>query len=152
MIEVRKGNGDEIVLICNLCELMHRESPVYRTLNFDWLRMRDLLLRAWAEDSFLLSVAISEGQIIGLFVGFISKTFFGHDTISEDVLVYVLPEHRRTSAAIQLVKSYEQWAKSNGVKKIRAGTTAGINTEKVVAFYERLGYSGIGKVLEKNCY
>ena len=57
--------------------------------------------------------------------------------VAAEVLLYVDPEYRGTRAALMMVRAFEQWAEPYDK---RAGSSLGIDDDKAINFYSRLGY------------
>ncbi len=55
-------------------------------------------------------------------------------------MTYVHPLYRGSSAFFRLIKAYEKWAISKGVKEINLATSTGVDPLKTSDMYIRLGY------------
>lgn len=150
MAEVRAATVDDIESIVALGACMAQESPVYRRKNYDHDKVRALLHALVAADNGIVFVATS-GEVIGMVMGMVVEEFFGHDLKAVELVVYVAPEHRGGSAAVKLVRAYEEKAFSMGVKEVVLGVSTNVHQEKTTRLYERMGYSSAGNSLVKRC-
>ena len=94
-------------------------------------------------------VAEHDDKIVGMFVGMCAEHYFGHDKIASDLLLYVTPEARGGTAAVRLIKAYDKWAREAGAKEIHVGVSTGVNEERTVKLYEKLGFDSKATLLRK---
>ncbi|MCF1334430.1 GNAT family N-acetyltransferase [Acinetobacter baumannii] len=65
-----------------------------------------------------------------------------------DYCIFVIPEHRGSRAAYLLINTFIRWAKGMGCQWIQCGTATGIETEKTINFYQKMGFQHTGSFLE----
>ena len=94
-------------------------------------------------------VADNDGVVIGFFAGALGEVYFGDGKTAHDIAFYMDKEYRTTLMAQLLVVRFEQWAQEKGAKDIILGVTTEYETEKVVAFYNAMGYSTCGTFVKK---
>jgi GNAT superfamily N-acetyltransferase len=83
-------------------------------------------------------VAEIDDEAIGFFLGAIFHPLFSEDTIAAEMFWWVDKEHRGHSAAIKMLKSFEDWAEKSGATQINVSDLQGVkNLDKL---YQRLGY------------
>ena len=100
-------------------------------------------------DVFFAFYRNAHGTVIGGFMGAVTYSFFGDDVIASDFALYIEPEHRGGMSAARLVKAFEDWAINLGAKEIYIGQSTGVEPERTVQFYERLGYEKVGYTTRK---
>lgn len=91
----------------------------------------------------------THGEYVAFFLGAVHQQYFGNDWVATDLATFVHPEHRGGSYFLRLVKEFEAWAQSLGVKEIYLSQSTGINIEKTKSMFERLGYQAIGYSTKK---
>lgn len=64
--------------------------------------------------------------------------------VARDLLVWVAPEHRGGSTFIRMIRAMEAWARNVGITKLYLSQSTGIEVDKTVRLYEKLGYSVSG--------
>lgn len=95
-------------------------------------------------------VAVQDGKLIGLFVGVVAPVhWWNQEKHGIDLILYVLPEHRGSTAAVKLLKAWEDCAKASGAKSVRISVASGFSTERTGRLYERLGYTQLGSLYSK---
>lgn len=153
-VKIREAKHDDIPELVAMGRAMHEESPEYQRMDFSEEKVAKLarylcgtMLVPSRPGSAL--VAEDEGRIIGMMAGFVIEHFFGHDKIASEYVLYVKPEHRRGTAAVRLIRAFEKWALSQGVRAIMPGVTTGNKTERTQALYMHLGYEANGVTLIK---
>ena len=119
---------------------MHEESR-YSSLEYKPTKILQLIEATFSmPESYCLFVAEQEGEIIGLLVGFCVEYWFGTDKQTSDLAIYVAPEKRGTTTAPRLIRAYEKWASNLGVNEITVSTSTGVETERTIGLFQRLGY------------
>lgn len=102
------------------------------------------------KECIILLAINDDAELVGIFWGVALPVLPWTPTVSAiDILFFVKDRYRGTRVANRLIKMYEDWAKSMSCKETLLGTTSGINTERTIKFYERLGYKFLGSQLSK---
>lgn len=139
-MKIREMHEADLPRVTTLAWDMHQES-FYRENDFQTKKVRAIWDQHIAlPGAYCLMVAEDEDDIIGVFAGFTFEHFFGNDRVSSDLILYVTPEHRGGSAAPRLIKAYEKWARSSGVREIQIGVSTGVREERTARFFEKLGF------------
>jgi GNAT superfamily N-acetyltransferase len=88
----------------------------------------------------------SKNRIAGFLLGFVSKFEFAKELRSNDLIFFVRPDMRGSKAAFLLEKTYTEWAMEKGVdkKNIYLGHSNGY--DKAGRFFEKVGYSCVGRL------
>jgi len=80
-----------------------------------------------------------DGEAVGFFLGTVYRPLFSDDTIAAEMFWWIDKDHRGHRAAIQMLKSFEDWSKEVGATEVNVSDLQGVkNLDKL---YERLGYS-----------
>lgn len=151
-VKIHFGTPEDVEALVAMGKAMHEEAPEHRRKDFSEAKARRLVqslcgvLPPPSVPSCAL-VAVLENEPIGMMGGFVVEHFFGHDKTATDYVLYVKPEHRGGSAAVRLVRAFEEWAMQHDPYEIVPGVTTGIQTEKTVGFYRKLGYEVNGATL-----
>ena len=66
-------------------------------------------------------VVYRDNEAIGWAYGFISDILFSEDKEASLVYWYVVPKHRKSRAAFELLHTFQNWAKLSGAKRIIVG-------------------------------
>lgn len=144
MTIIRKGVRSDIPAIIEMARSMHAESPRYRTLGFEAEKINALALHLMLNPGAGgVLVAEKEDKLVGMFAFHVGQHFFSNDTFASDVVMYVRPEHRSGSIFPRLVAAFETWADAYGVKEKLLGVSAEIDSQRVVAVLERMGYAQV---------
>lgn len=151
MANVRRARPEDFPVLVELGRAMQQESPRYRGLSFVDERCLKLLGFLCTSPHGVVLVAENDGQIVGMIVGFASQHFFSEDWTAGELVVYVTPEYRGGSCAVKLIRQYEEWAMSLGVKDISLGISTEIDTDRTADFYGRMGYLPSGRTMVKRC-
>jgi len=99
-----------------------------------------------SNDKKFLTVVAYDEEPVGIFMGYTyNHPIFTGDTLSGDLLVYVIPKYRGSMVATRFIKKYVKWAEEKGVRYIQLGQATGIgNIERIGKFYENLGFKTVG--------
>ena len=138
---------DADALIC-LLEAVHYESPQLSAYDFDREQTENSVIGMLArtETDTVALIAYRDGTPIGCMGAMIVPQMTTKTLVASELLLYVEPAHRGTRAALMLVRAFEKWAQPYDM---RAGSSLGIDDDKAINFYSRLGYTpdsiGVGK-------
>lgn len=152
-MQVRFATHADIPTMIEMARALHAESPRYSRLSFAPEKLERLALHLMGTLSTgmqgALLVAEHEGEVAGMFVGFVAEQFFGYDKVASDYTFYVKPEYRGSSAAVRLLSAFERWAVEQGAVDILPGVSTCINTDQTRRFYEKRGYEVYGVAMLK---
>lgn len=149
MVNIRQATTQDIEQIIVMCEALHSESEYYRNQLFEAERLAESLNTVMGNEYHIIFLAEQDKQIIGFFIGGLTRGLFNYELIAFDYSVYVVPEKRNGRAAIKLIKAFEQWAKEKGANRCRIGITTDISTNRTSRFYQLLGFKPCGVSFEK---
>ena len=145
-MRVRTVVVDDLNEVCKMLELFHAESA-FKDIPFSAAELMMFLSSCVSKPEIFLRLAENGNVICGVMLAYRAKYFFSKHAGAWEELVYVKPEFRGQSTSRRLIKAYVEWARLAGVVRVNLGTSAGINTDRVVAFYEKLGFSTVGATL-----
>lgn len=130
----------------------------------DELQLIDLGHEMWSESEMFMKHPISIGKLMnisknlftspyiegfvyqndkgiqGMWIGRLDALWYSDDLFVSDIAFYVSKKYRGTSAAIRLLTAASSWAKSMGATEISVGLSSGIDTEKTVCFFKKMGF------------
>lgn len=148
-MKVREMSQGDVYRALSLAAAMHQESW-FRHFDFDVNKALSIWDRKVAQPNrWCLFVAEDQDKLVGVFAGCAFEHFFGTDLVASDLILYVDPEHRGSSAAPRLIKAYEQWARGVGVKEIQLGVSTGVQPERTLRLFEKLGFGDTAYMLRK---
>lgn len=152
MIGVREIVADDTATVIALARAMQAEAPQYRDFSFEEEKVLEWISLCVTSDDWLGLLAVDEeaGAVGMLAVGCVPMLFSSQRTV-DDIVLYVHPAWRGTTAAVRMVRHMEAWAKARGGVAIRIGITTGTNNEAAARFLERFGYERTGLLMTKPC-
>ena len=142
---IRQIEHKDISTLLALGYEMHQEGHFKHT-DYDLTKVTHLFTSIIEDDDKCCFIYERGGKIVGFFMGYIAEYYFGKDLSSYDLLIYVDKNARGGSAGIKLLQCYIKWAKSWGVKDIRLGDSAEIDSEAVGRLYKHMGFREHGKL------
>jgi RimJ/RimL family protein N-acetyltransferase len=134
----------------SLLTSFHSESA-YSKIPLSELKLKNFLLRHVESELSIVIFIIKDGEPIGLMIGTISWYFFSEEKIAEDLILYVIKEHRGAMSVLRAVKKYISWAKEQNVAEISIATSVRIREDKIGKLYERLGFEKVGEIYKITC-
>jgi GNAT superfamily N-acetyltransferase len=150
MIRVREVTHDDMPILIEMGALMH-ETTEFRHLEYD--RKKVIANgHAWIDSpNHCTFTTYNKTELTGMFVGFKSTYYFGSDTLSKDLLMFVLSAYRGGRSALLLMNAYVSWALSVGVTDIIiSASTGGEQAEQANCFYEHYGFKNIGGIYRRS--
>ncbi|MCC7304769.1 MAG: GNAT family N-acetyltransferase [Alphaproteobacteria bacterium] len=144
-LKIRDIEKRDIETVVAMCRAMSDESPYYSRKTFSENKVRSLITQivtSWVTPMLGLIAEDEDGQAVGMIGAAVQDAFMCNEKFSTDFGVYVVPEHRGSSIGPRLVKRYIDWALAQGVKPedIHLGISTGVEMERTVCLYERLGF------------
>lgn len=128
---------------------MHEES-YFKFLDYSDDKLRQLWqMIVFDPKKFCAFVAEKDDQIIGFFIGTCQEHWFGRDTLACDLALFITKEERGGTAAIRLIKAYEQWAHDVGAAEIHIGTSTNVNSDRVMKVFQKMGFADPAMYLRK---
>ena len=102
-------------------------------------------LKLWYDSQFnydgvVVFFALEDNKTVGIGAFMCHPHYWCDVMIASDLMVYVIPERRGSTAAYRLIKAYEKWAVEFGASEITLGISSGINVERTSKFYQTLGF------------
>lgn len=146
-MKVRLAAHSELNTVLDLCKKLIAESPVFSKQRFNERSTTAFINHQISKDSVLVVLDEYENVISAAICATCIDWRTG-DRLAIEQGIYVLPEYRSSKAGILLVKGFKEWAANNEADRIQIGTMSGIEAERVVKLYERLGFNQAGYVLE----
>jgi len=80
------------------------------------------------------------GRLEGYLMGAVHEHYFSYAKTVTDVGFYVSPAYRSMRAVRLMLAAFEDWARSTGAQDWTLGISSGIDDDRVLRLYERLGY------------
>lgn len=137
-----------------LKELAHRfYQETYHSERYELVEnklLRVLTAASTNPSKFFLAYAKNEvGEVEGIIAGIIVEHLFSDAKLAQDMGLYVVPEKRGSSLGPRLIQVFEQWSKEQNTDYTVIYHDTGINTDKVIPFFKKLGYLLRGHILVK---
>jgi GNAT superfamily N-acetyltransferase len=147
---IRDATPHDIPALVALGEVMHDESPRFRALTFDGVRLARTLASVIDGAAGFAMVAEKDGEIVGGLCAMVTPHWSSPDLCGCDLALFVRPDARGSLFPARLVRAYVAWAKGLGVKDghVLIGVMTGVHVESTVALLERLGGRRAGVVME----
>lgn len=123
--------------ICELLCDLQVESPEYNFVQQDWDYVPPRLKNMICQPSF---IGVIDDDYKGFMFGEVSEHWYSSRIDAFEQLLYVAAPHRGTMLAPRLIKSFEALAKSRGAANVYAGATTGMDEDRTIELYKRLGY------------
>ena len=134
---MRRATHADVPRLFELGAAMHAES-----------RYRKFQLNQRKSEAFFASIINDERFIVlldgepahAMLIAVVSDFWWGDDKESSDLIIYVTPDRRGGISAARLIRGYAAIAEGMGVADIKIGVSSGIDTERTLQFFERLGF------------
>ncbi len=132
---VRRLHPWEIEDVLPLAEAFHAEANVGSTFS------AEIFARTLARNDYVAIGAFVNHMLVGVMVGIFVQQTMTVAKMAQEIMWYILPEHRGNPDAAKMFDAFEDWAKVKGADVISMVSLAGNPT--VAKFYERKGYKAV---------
>jgi len=126
-----------------LTTAMHQESVKFCDMSLDTDKLVNIAEKQYC------GLYLKNNTPVGCMLGVKHQTFFGHDVVATELLLFIEPEHRGGFAAIRLAQDFEKWCKENKCVEINVGSSVQVATDTTKKLYSALGYTERGFVAYK---
>ncbi len=120
----------------------HKESQYH--LPYDPDRVKNLYLNSINNPMYKVFLAFEADELVGGTAVQVGQYNYSYQHFVQDIVTYVYPKHRGTSAGIKLYKAVYEWAKQIGASEVRLDFQFSDNVDQMTNFYKRLGYEPNG--------
>lgn len=141
---IRDAEIEDIKALVELGEDMHAESPRFSPYRYLQEKLFDLTYNLIESPDGIVLVAEDGEQMVGMMLGFTTEFFFSDAKYASDIVLYVVPEKRGSSAAVRLVNEFRMQARERGAAEFVPGTSTGVEPERTKKFYEAMGCEALG--------
>tara|TARA_R110000787_G_scaffold63838_8_gene144682 strand:- start:378 stop:824 length:447 start_codon:yes stop_codon:yes gene_type:complete len=145
---IRPMAREDIPTLIEMGRRFYEESPMYKIHAFSAPKLK------WLGETYLnsldyVALVYDKDGIQGMMAGCVYEQFFSRDLTASEMFLFVDQNRRGALIGKRLVEAFEVWAEAMGAKEIRVGVSAGIDTTRVVGFYQALGYDPTATQLRK---
>lgn len=145
---IRPIKSSDIPRLVELGRDMH-QLGIYSEYDFNPAKAAGYLKRFTVYPDLAGFVFLKDGVIQGGVFGYLDEHFFGGELIAVQENLFIHPDYRGGTAAIRLMKAFNQWAESHNVSCIVFETSQGGKDDRWLKFCENLGYEHVGYVFHR---
>jgi GNAT superfamily N-acetyltransferase len=143
---VRTLRREDIDRLVPMGRRMHGETA-YSFLPFDEDKIRQLMGGIIERpDAWCGLVAEDCGKPVGMLGGYLTTYFFCDEKLACDLILFVEPEWRGSSAAARLIRAFREWAVERGARELCLSVSTGACAGAIGRFYRGLGFAQVGGV------
>ena len=141
-MRIRKAEQTDVSELYNMLTDMHSQTvmPVSPMKKDKVMNMITLAITRG-----VVYVATEKNKILGSIGGMSTSDWWSTDEYLADLWFYVLPEHRKSSIAIKLVKTFINYGKEVKLK-IKLGSVYSGDLKRKDSFFNRLGFVKAGSL------
>lgn len=144
-MSIENATQEDVIALTEVGALMWAESPHYSLFDYDRNQVAGLLSFLIDDDTGIVLVVRSEGQVVGGFVGAVSKFWFSKDSkVMSDDALFIRPGFRGGFAVVRLLEEAFRQAKEKGAVEVQLANATGVFSNQVERLYQRIGMTRIG--------
>ncbi|QWY83426.1 N-acetyltransferase protein [Rhizobium phage RHph_X3_9] len=132
--------------VCEMLVDLRNESPEYAFVEEDWNYVPQQLNRMICDPDF---IGIIDDDYRGFMIGSVQQHWYSSRRDAYEQLLWIGAPYRGTALAPRLIKAFEAKARSLGAVNLYAGASTGMNEERTIQLYERLGYTRLTAPVRK---
>lgn len=139
---IREATIEDLALIATLCRELYNEAMNHNKV-YGWNQEKaiNVCRHLIGDEKTLVIIDESKSRVTGFFIGTLSSPLACDDVIAADLMMFVRPAYRGKSASLRMIRYYEKWAKSNGALYAQLGVSSGVEHDKALGMYKRMGYT-----------
>ena len=150
MIRIRDMTADDLDTFVSLGKRMHNESiEPYPPIDPDFMQ-KYLEMAVSMPEIFLFAIAEDDGVPMGMVAAVAGPYSFSPEIRAASDLLFVLPEHRGSRAAIKLVQKFKGWSDSVGARTANLSVATGVSPERTGRFFELMGFRPMQKTYQRD--
>lgn len=150
MTKVRLATLEDVPAIVALGAVMHAESPRFSRFPYSPEKVADVTASMLFNTKSIVIVAEHpEDGLVAMFGGFVAEHYFSTAKYASDAAMFVHPKHRGGSVFPRVLKTFEEWAISQGAIEISPGISTEVDADRTLRLYERFGYRLSGHLTVK---
>ena len=147
--KIRKWSYDDFDTILDLGETMWQEGA-YAEMTFDRHKVKNTFNKLLSTGKGIGFVAERDSKIIGGIVIYVSEYFFNREKVCSDLALYVDPNERKSIfVPIRLINAATEWAKEQGAREFRPGSTVELASDRVEKLYKFMKFKTVGHLFKK---
>lgn len=143
---IRVAEVSDIPALVKLGEQSHAESRIpqvsYSANKFERV-MRSSLIET-ARDLCCVFIAECKGSIAGALIGSVKEYFFSRARTAATYVFYVLPQFRGGALSLELIETFQEWARDKGAHELIIYVNTWIHDERFARDMSRWGFDYIG--------
>jgi hypothetical protein len=124
---------DEEENVMELCRALHQENGIF-TMNEE--KVRNMLNLAFDKKGGILAGIGEKGKLEGLVFIYLSSFWYSDDPFWEELFLFVLPEYRKSTNAVELLK-FGKWCTEETGFPLFIGIMSDSATARKERLYER---------------
>lgn len=124
---------DEHSNVMDLCRKLAEENALFA---MDDNKVYDMMNRAYDQQGGILAGIGEKGKLEGLMFLLLTSFWYSDDPYWEEFFLYVLPEHRKSRNAVELLK-FAKWCSEESKFPLFIGILSNHPTERKELLYER---------------
>ncbi len=133
MTTTRRLQPWEMPDIISLASAFHAETGIGGTFNGD--RMLSVL----AVSTSCVVGMFKSDTLVGVMIGVVAPHFMTDEVMANEVMWYVMPDHRCDPKSLGMLRAFEEWAKECGATSITMVNLA--SNPGVKKLYSKMGYT-----------
>lgn len=142
---IREAGAGDLRGIVELTRQFIEDTSYREILRFDQAAVEDLAYRVIEQG--VCFVAALEDDLVGMIAGFLMRNPIDGTTWLDEVAWFITPAHRKGRVGYYLLRSWESFARQEGVHTLRMLAPA--EAPEVGEFYYRRGYRHAEQVFVK---
>ena len=145
-MRIRKHRPEEVNELAETIAEQVPLLPTYAGMDIDVDKVRRILNGGYNEQDFMVRVLVDEhDRVVGGCGAYASATFTKHP-VTNDVFIFILPEHRSYPNAMMLINAYLEWARLIKAQLVQTTHTGGYKNAQMNLLIMRAGFEPVGTI------
>lgn len=146
---MRDATHHDIPRMVELGAVMHAESR-FAPLRYLPEKVAGFLGHLIDNPNAFVRVVEARGEVVGGLVAMAVQHWFSDAWLSQDIAMFLHPDHRGGMTAARLIRAYQEWAHGRGIVDCEMGVNTGVKMGETGLLMQRMGFAPVGALYSMN--
>ena len=140
---IRDANHSDILDLVIASKQFGKEIPHKSVSKFDTNKISEIISNLINSEAGFVKVVEYDKEVVGCLMAVASELVINRYIASQELLLWIDPDHRNGKTSSQLIDSYVEWSKSIGCDFVRLSAQNQVMNGKAGILFKRKGFQAM---------